>query len=92
MVHVEAYSCRENTLGVWFRKIDEACYSKGVGFRLHPTLHSFRTTMTSLLQRLDDFESQIVQRIGHKSITSLKCYTTTLGYEGHLQQAHIFIS
>ena len=30
--------------------------------------------MASELQRLDYSESQIVQRTGHKPITSLKCY------------------
>lgn len=35
-------------------------------------------------------ESQIVQRTGHKSITSIKSYTTTLGVEGEMQQKHIF--
>ncbi len=50
----------KNTFGVWFRKIIEACNTKIVGFRQHPTLHSLHSSMTSEFQRLDHSESQIV--------------------------------
>ncbi len=82
----------ENTFGVWFRRVFEACNTKGAGFRQHPSLHSLRTTMTFEFQWLDYSESQIIQHTEHKSITSLKCYTATLGYEDHLQHAHTLIS
>lgn len=80
----------KNTFGRWFRNIIDACDVTGVGFRIRPTLHSLRATMISKLQRMGHTDSQIAQRTGHKSINSLKSYTTTLGQEGHLQQSHIF--
>lgn len=42
------------------------------------------------LQRMWHKESQIVVRTGHRSITSLKSCTTSLGVEGNREQEHVF--
>jgi len=79
-----------NSFTDYFNEVIESCGTRGVGFNERPTLHSLRSTLISKLQRAGHSESQICQRTGHKSITSLQSYTTTLGLEGQMQQKHIF--
>jgi len=73
-----------------FSEIVDACGVVGVGFQDKPKLHSLRSTLISKLQRSGHSDNQIVQRTGHKSVDSLKSYTSILGSESKLQQEHIF--
>jgi len=79
-----------NLFRTLFTEVIDECEVVGVGFQDKPKVHSLRSTLISKLQEMGHTESQIIQRTGHKSITSLKSYTVIAGSQSAVQQEHIF--
>lgn len=60
-----------NKFSDYFNEIVRECKVMSVGFQAKNSLHSFRGTLIYKLQEMGHTNSQMVKRMGHKSINSL---------------------